>query len=79
MTVLEFVNLKAEATRYKYSYHYQDADDKLIFRYDMAPHHQEIGTFPHHKHSKHSAGEVVVESTAPSLADVLEEIEQTVS
>lgn len=76
MTVLEFVNLKAEATRYKYSYHYQDADDKLIFRYDMAPHHQEIGTFPHHKHS---AGEVAVESTAPSLADVLEEIERTVS
>ena len=42
----------------------------------MAPHHQEISTFPHHKHS---AGEVVVESIAPSLADVLEEIEQTVS
>ncbi|MCI5228009.1 MAG: hypothetical protein D3918_15500 [Candidatus Electrothrix sp. AX2] len=73
---MEFINLRAETKRYKYSYHYQDADDKLIFRYDMAPHHQDIGTFPHHKHA--ADGEVL-ESTAPSLADVLEEVEQTVS
>lgn len=73
---MEFVNLRAEAVRYKYSYHYQDAADELIFRYDMAPHHQEVSTFPHHKHS---ANGEAVESTAPSLADVLEEIEQVVS
>ncbi|MCW5212263.1 hypothetical protein VU04_05075 [Desulfobulbus sp. TB] len=70
---MEFVNLKAETKRYKYSYHYQDVDDKLVFRYDMAPHHQEVMTFPHHKHT--ADGEIV-DSTAPSLADILEEIEQ---
>ncbi|XCN71608.1 MAG: DUF6516 family protein [Candidatus Electrothrix aestuarii] len=69
---MEFVNLKAETKRYKYSYHYQDSDDKLVFRYDMAPHHQEVRTFPHHKHT--ATGDII-ESTAPSLAEVLEEIE----
>ena len=34
----------------KYKYHFQNADDCLIFRYDNAPHHKEIDTFPHHKH-----------------------------
>jgi len=70
---MEFVNLKAEVRRYKYSYHYQDVDDKLVFRYDMAPHYQEISTFPHHKHT---ANGEIVDSTAPSLANILEEIEQ---
>ncbi|MCI5122709.1 MAG: hypothetical protein D3908_16290 [Candidatus Electrothrix sp. AUS4] len=60
---MEFVNLKAEAKRYKYSYHYQNADDKMVFHYDMAPHHQEIMTFPHHKHT--ADGEII-ESAAPS-------------
>lgn len=34
----------------KYKYHFQDSDSSLIFRYDNAPHHKEINTFPHHKH-----------------------------
>jgi hypothetical protein len=33
-----------------YSYHYQDAEKKLIFRYDNAEHHPELENFPHHKH-----------------------------
>lgn len=35
----------------KYSYSYIK-DDKLILRYDNAPHHPEIQTHPHHKHLK---------------------------
>lgn len=27
----------------------RDADDRLIFRYDNAPHHTEVKAFPHHK------------------------------
>jgi len=42
--------VKERTERYKYSYHYQDGNGKVIFRYDMAPHHIEIETFPHHKH-----------------------------
>lgn len=34
----------------KYSYHWQSAKGELISRWDNSPHHQEIATFPHHKH-----------------------------
>jgi hypothetical protein len=39
---IEFVNVKETIESYKYSYHYQDCNGLLIFRYDMVPHHQEI-------------------------------------
>jgi hypothetical protein len=68
---IEFVNVKEGVNRYKYSYHYQDKAEKVVFRYDMAPHHKEIKTFPHHKHM---GSEEVVESIAPSLSEVLQEI-----
>lgn len=34
----------------KYRYHFQDEDDKLIFRYDNVPHFPALSSFPHHKH-----------------------------
>ncbi|MBI1878622.1 MAG: hypothetical protein HYR94_10415 [Chloroflexi bacterium] len=55
-----------------YAYHYQDAMDTLIFRYDNAPHHAEIATHPHHKHA--STG--VEAANPPHLNDVLHEIDQ---
>ena len=33
-----------------YRYHFQDAENKLIFRYDNTPHFPNLGTFPNHKH-----------------------------
>jgi hypothetical protein len=39
---------------------------------DMAPHHKEIKTFPHHKHM---GSEKVIGSLAPTLGEVLQEIE----
>jgi len=69
---IEFVNVKEKTERYKYSYHYQDEDGKVIFRYDMAPHHIEIETFPHHKHLD---SEKVIKSSAPSLTEIFNEIE----
>ncbi len=33
----------------KYSYHWQDINNKII-RWDNAKHHKEIPTFPHHIH-----------------------------
>lgn len=73
---MEFVNVKTEINRYKYSYHYQDNSGVLIFRYDMAPHHKEVQTFPHHKHIVNGQ---VVDAAPPSLAEILEEIEQNVA
>ena len=34
----------------KYRFHYQRGN-QFIFRYDNAPHHQELSTFPSHKHT----------------------------
>jgi hypothetical protein len=69
---IEFVNVEETAEVYKYSYHYQDRDGNLIFRYDMAPHHREVETFPHHKHIHSNK---VMETSAPALAQVLDEID----
>lgn len=55
-----------------YSYHYQDTDQHLIFRYDNAR-HQPTLPMPEHKH----AGEAIVASQAPTLAEVLTEIVMT--
>ena len=35
----------------KYSFHWQRDDGSLIFRWDNAPHHREISSFPDHLHA----------------------------
>lgn len=35
----------------RYRYHWQTKDGKLIKRWDNAPHHPEIDTFPNHVHN----------------------------
>ncbi len=47
-----------------------DDNHKLIFRYDNAPHHRDVHTFPHHKHEL----EDVKGASEPGLKDVLLEI-----
>ena len=54
----------------KYRYQCMDMQQNLIFRYDNAPHHREVDTFPHHKHVL----EHVKASGEPSLGSVLLEI-----
>lgn len=55
-----------------YAYHYQRADGTLIFRYDNAPHHPEVSTFPDHIHI-----EGCVEATeSPDLSEVLSKIDE---
>ena len=72
---IEFVNVKEQTEKYKYSYHYQSKDGKLIFRYDIAPHHKEIKTYPHHKHLGIAK---VIKASEPCLAGVLGEIEEQI-
>lgn len=57
----------------RYSYHYQNSEGKLIFRYDNAPHHPEIETHPHHKHV--GSDENIIAAQPPDLSDVLNEID----
>ncbi len=35
-----------------YRYHYQDAQNRLVFRYDNTPHFPDLESFPHHKHTQ---------------------------
>lgn len=69
---MEFVDVGETIEKYKYSYHYEDIERTLVFRYDVAPHFRELESFPHHKHE--IGGKVVV-SKVPSLKEVLYEIE----
>ncbi len=50
-----------------YSFHWQTSACELIVRWDNAPHHQNIATYPHHKHT----GNGIFENVEISLNDVL--------
>jgi hypothetical protein len=54
-----------------YSYHWQDKEKKLIARWDNAPHHSNIETFPHHLH----AGDDIKPSEEPTFVEILERLE----
>jgi len=60
--------------RDKYRYHLMNSRNQLVFRYDNAPHHPQIATFPDHKHTPNG----LLESAAPDFADVFEEVESYV-
>lgn len=55
-----------------YSYHYQEADETLVFRYDNARHKPAIAFREH----KHTVLGTISEALSPALGDVLIEIIQ---
>lgn len=71
---LEFIEVKDidVNAKIKYRYQYMNECNDIVFRYDNAPHHRNISTFPHHKHIQ---GEIIA-SSEPTLFDVLLEIAQ---
>lgn len=54
----------------KYRLHYMNNAGQMLFRYDNSPHHREIDTHPHHKHTP----DKIVSSKMPALKDILNEI-----
>ena len=56
-----------------YRYHFQDDQNRLVFRYDCTPHFPELPTFPHHKHLPGN----VIAAGKPSILDVVEEAKQS--
>lgn len=54
----------------KYKYHFMNAEGDLIFRYDNVPHHPELKSFPHHKHTQ----DKIFDAVEPSLILILTEI-----
>lgn len=60
---------RARPVKRDYRYQYVQAQ-KAVFRYDNAPHHPQLSTFPHHKH----LGRKTVASSEPTLEKVLQEV-----
>lgn len=58
----------------KYSYHWQDANGRLITRWDNSPHHKELSTFPHHRHLP----EGVADSKERTVKDILTVIKNAI-
>lgn len=71
----ELVEFQTDVVRLRYSYHYQRADDSLIFRYDDTAHYPDLPNFPHHKHVGDET--TIVSASPPGLRAVLLEIETT--
>ncbi len=53
-----------------YRYHVMDSQNKLLVRWDNAPHHSELETYPHHIHTKNG----VKSANQLSLAEILDVI-----
>ena len=53
-----------------YRYHFQNKENRLIFRYDNTPHFPELDSFPHHKHVEND----VNSCEKPSIAEIVEEV-----
>ncbi|MCX7668012.1 MAG: DUF6516 family protein [Atribacterota bacterium] len=66
-----YVREYVSENEYVYSYHWQWKSGELRIRWDNAPYHRDVRTFPHHKHTPG-----LVESEEITLEDVLQVIER---
>jgi hypothetical protein len=61
--------------RKKFRLHYMDAQNDLIGRWDSAPHHKKLSTFPFHKHTPQGAeehGAITLLEAMDEIAEVLQ-------
>jgi len=65
-----FIREYVDETERRYSYHWQTQKKQLIRRWDNAPHHPQLETFPSHCHE----GAHLASSKVISLEEVLEEV-----
>jgi len=68
--VTEYLDVSSGIDKAAYSYHYQDKNGKLLFRYDNARHKPEPGFLKH----KHCENGTIVKAGNPDLRKVLEEV-----
>ncbi|QTA92312.1 toxin-antitoxin system TumE family protein [Desulfonema magnum] len=64
--------------RLKYRYQLQDRNNALIARWDNAPHHSELPTYPFHRHCKDgqtvSSPEMDIPKLLAELDDILKDV-----
>ena len=66
-TILDFMEL-VSAKEIEYRFQHMDKNKDLICRWDSAPHHKEVATFPYHLHTKKG----VKESKKVNFIDILD-------
>ncbi|MEZ4525542.1 MAG: DUF6516 family protein [Desulfobacterales bacterium] len=66
----EYLDLRCYIDKKAYSFHYQDRNTKLLFRYDNALHKPALGFNEH----KHTAEDRIIQTSVPDMGDILEEI-----
>ena len=66
-TILDFMELVSPKEA-EYRFQHMNKDKDLICRWDSAPHHKEISTFPYHLHTKKG----VKESKKVNFIDILD-------
>lgn len=70
-SVLDFREL-ISSDEFNYRFHWMDDKKELICRWDTAPHHRKVTSFPHHKHTQGG----VETSKEKRLLEILNEIEK---
>jgi len=60
---------KSQIIHLGYRYHFQDAKNNMVFRYDNTPHFPELDSYPHHKHFYDG----VIPFDQPSIVEVIDE------
>jgi hypothetical protein len=65
----EYVDLQESIEKLSYSFHYQDRENNLIFRYDNAQHKPDLG-YGEHKHLR----DKIMPSKIPEIEQVISEI-----
>ena len=71
--IAEYVVTEPVLTRPKYRYHLQTSDGELLSRWDNAPHHPAVSTFPDHRHDDQGG---VHPASSMSVPDVLDAVLQ---
>ena len=74
LSFLELVRVDGRNLLLRYRFHLMNEHKEPVFRYDNAPHHKEIHTYPDHKHVFEKEGERILPSKEVNLIDVMEEI-----
>ncbi|RCV64506.1 hypothetical protein C5S53_08510 [Methanophagales archaeon] len=72
MHLFEYVKIDNSPCIIKYAYHWQRKDGKLIKRWDNAPHHKGLETYPDHIH----VGESVYSHENMDIKRVLDILEE---
>lgn len=69
-SILEITEILVfEINKRKYSFQWMDENYNLKTRWDNAPHHSQISTFPHHKHIEQE--DKIYESEEPTIQEIL--------